>query len=75
MENEALMLGLKYVGKGLLALGALGAAIGVGNVFSAYLSGVARNPSAGDRMFAGAMIGAAFAEALGLISFVMMFIL
>ena len=75
MENEALMLGLQAIGKGLLALGALGGAIGVGNVFSSYLTGVARNPSAQDKMFTGAMIGAAFAEALGLISFVMMFII
>lgn len=73
MENE--VLNLAPIGKGLLALGMLGAAIGVGNIFSSYLTGVARNPSAQPIMFKGAIIGAAFAEALGLFAFVMMFIL
>ena len=75
MENEALMLGLKYVGVGLLAFAMLGAAIGVGNVFSAFVSGIARNPSATDKMFRNALIGAGLAEALGLIAFVVMLIM
>ncbi len=62
MEAE----GLKYVGAGLAAIGAIGAGIGVGNIFMAYLSGVARNPSVEQKLFKGAFIGAGMAEALGL---------
>lgn len=74
MEQE-LLVSYKDIGKGLLAIGILGSALGVGNIFSAYLNGVSRNPEAKSFMFGHAMIGAALAEALGLISAVMMFIL
>lgn len=66
MELEA----LKFVGAGLTTLGMLGAAIGVGHVFAAMLSGIARNPSAESKMVKYAFIGAAFAEAMGLFAFV-----
>lgn len=71
MELEA----LKFVGAGLTTLGMLGAAIGVGNVFAAMLSGVARNPSAEGKMTKYAFIGAALAEAMGLFAFVIAMIL
>lgn len=62
---------IKYVGVGLLGLGLLGAAIGVGSIFSAYVNGIARNPAAADKMRTPAFIGAAFAEAMGLLAFVL----
>ena len=37
--------GLKYIGIGLTALGFLGAALGIGNIFSTAISSIARNPS------------------------------
>lgn len=74
MENEV-VLNLEPIGKGLLAIGALGSAIGVANIFSAYLTGVARNPEAKSFMFGHAIIGAALAELMGLLCVVMMFIL
>lgn len=61
--------GLKFIGAGLTALGMLGAAFGVGAVFSAMLSGVARNPSAEPKLKTYAFIGAAFAEFMGLLAF------
>lgn len=61
----------KYIGVGLLALGMLGAAIGVGSIFAAFVSGIARNPSAQGKMFTPAIIGAAMAEAMGLFAFVL----
>ncbi len=67
MEMEV----LKYIGVGLAATGLIGAGIGVGNVFAAYLSGVARNPSAEGKMKGMAFVGAAFAEVLGLLAFVL----
>ena len=61
---------LKFIGMGLTALGMLGAAIGVGLVFSALLQGIARNPGAKNQLMVPAFIGAAFAEFMGLLAFV-----
>ena len=71
MELES----LKYVGAGLATIGMVGAAIGVGNVFAALLSGTARNPAAGPQLLKSAFIGAALAEALGLFSLVVAFLI
>lgn len=67
MDSEA----LKFIGIGLLAFGMFGAALGVGNVFSSILNGIARNPSAEGRMTKYAFIGAGMAEAMGIFSFVL----
>ena len=75
MENEALALGLKFVGVGLLAFGMLGAALGVGNIFSALLNGIARNPSAEAKLSKYVFIGAGLAEAMGLFALVLAFML
>lgn len=66
---------LKYIGVGLTALGMLGAAIGVGLVFSAALNGIARNPSAEAKMTKFIYIGAGLAEAMGLFALVIAFML
>ncbi len=66
MESEA----LKYIGVGLLSLGMLGAALGVGNIFAAMLNGVARNPAAEPKMSKYAFVGAGLAEFMGLLAFV-----
>ena len=67
MEMEV----LKFVGAGLAATGLIGAGIGVGNVFAAYLNGVARNPSAESKLKGMTFVGAALAEVLGLLAFVL----
>ena len=61
----------KFIGMGLTTLGMLGAGIGVGNVFSAYLNGVARNPAAQGKLTTFAFVGAALAELMGLLAFVL----
>lgn len=66
---------LKYVAIGLMAFGLLGAAIGVGNIFASTVEGVARNPSAEDKIFKYAIIGAGLAEAMGLFALVICLIL
>lgn len=58
----------KMIGAGLLALGMMGAAIGIGLIFAALLQGIARNPSMSKQLFTNAMIGAALAELMGLAS-------
>lgn len=66
---------LKFIGVGLMAFGMLGAALGVGNIFSSLLSSIARNPSASDQLQRMAFIGAGLAEAMGLFSFVIAMLL
>lgn len=66
---------LKYIGAGLTSIGMLGAAIGVGNIFSALLNAIARNPSAERKLIIQALIGAGLAEAMGLFSFLIALLL
>ncbi|CAL7962753.1 ATP synthase subunit c [Alphaproteobacteria bacterium] len=66
---------LKYIGIGLTAIAMLGAAIGVGNIFSALLNGLARNPSVEQQLMKSAFIGAGLAEAMGLFAFVLAILL
>jgi F-type H+-transporting ATPase subunit c len=45
-----------------------GAAIGVGNIFSSFLEGSLRNPSAAQSQFGNLIFGFAVTEALGIFS-------
>ena len=56
----------KYIAIGLMSLGMVGAALGVGNIFSSLLNAIARNPAQENKLFARAIIGAAMAEAMGI---------
>jgi len=71
MESEA----LKYIGVGLMSLGMLGAAIGVGNIFAAMLNGLARNPAAESKLSKYIYVGAGLAEAMGLFALVIALLL
>ncbi len=66
---------LKFIAVGFMAFGMLGAALGVGNIFSSLLSSIARNPSSGEQLSRMAFIGAGLAEAMGLFSFVIAMLL
>ena len=74
MEGDIAELG-KYIGVGLTAIGMGGAAMGVGNVAGNFLSGALRNPSAAASQTATLFIGMAFAEALGIFSFLIALLL
>ena len=67
--------GYKAIGAGLACLGMAGAAVGLGNMFSNYLSGALRNPSAAGGQVATMFIGIAFSEALGIFSFLVALLL
>lgn len=71
MELEA----IKYIGVGLTSLGMLGAALGVGNIFSTMLNGIARNPESEEKLKKYVYTGAALAEAMGLFAFVLALLL
>ena len=67
MEVEA----AKAIGAGLATLGMIGAGIGVGNIFGNFLAGALRNPSAAASQVGNLFVGAALAEALGILAFVL----
>ncbi|GAM38456.1 hypothetical protein EIK77_007772 [Talaromyces pinophilus] len=54
------------IGMGSAAIGLAGAGTGIGLVFAALLHSVARNPSLRGQLFAYAILGFAFVEAIGL---------
>ena len=58
----------KYIGAGLATIGMGGAAVGVGNIFSQFLNGALRNPSAAQGQFGNLIFGFAVTEALGIFS-------
>lgn len=70
-----LVTAFKFIGVGFMAFGMLGAAIGVGNIFSSLLKSISRNPSASEELQRMAFIGAGLAEAMGLFSFVIAILL
>ena len=65
---------LKFIGLGFMAFGMLGAALGVGNIFSSLLSSIARNPSAAEQLQRMAFIGAGLAEAMGIFAVLLAFL-
>ena len=67
MDAEA----AKYIGAGLATLGMIGSALGVGNIFGNFLAGALRNPSAAAGQVGNLFVGAALAEALGILAFVL----
>ncbi len=69
------MVELKFIAIGLMAFGMFGAAIGIGNVFSALLNGISRNPAAEEKMTKHAYVGAGLAESIGIFSLVIALIL
>jgi len=61
----------KLIGAGLAVISLGGAAIGIGIVFGALITGVARNPSLKGELFNLAILGFALVEALGLFGLLM----
>ena len=71
MEDSA----LKLLGAGVAMIGSLGAGIGLGLIFSAWISAIARNPSAESKFSKIGFIGFAAAELVLLMCFVIAFLL
>ncbi|ETO91845.1 MAG: ATP synthase F0, C subunit [Candidatus Xenolissoclinum pacificiensis L6] len=65
----------KFIAIGLMSLGLVGAAIGLGWMFSALFNGIARNPESEDKLKKYVFVGAAFIEAIGLFAFVLSLII
>jgi len=71
MEIEA----AKQIGAGIAAIALGGAGIGIGTIFSSYLAGALRNPSAAAGQFTNLLIGFALTEFTGLLAFVVAMII
>ena len=65
----------KLIGAGIACIGMGGAGIGVGMIFSQFLAGALRNPSASQGQFANLIFGFAVTEALGIFSLLVALIL
>ena len=72
MEIELVLSALKVIGYGL---GAIGPGVGIGLACYGCCVGTAPQPEVQGRLFTNFIIGAALAEALALIGFVLAFIL
>lgn len=65
----------KCIGAGLATMGLAGAGIGIGQVFSSFLIGVARNPRQKEELFRMAILGFALTEAIALFALMIAFLL
>lgn len=74
VEGDLVQMGA-LIGAGLSSAGMGGAAIGIGHVVGNYLAGALRNPSAAAGQTATMFVGIAFAEALGIFSFLIALLL
>ena len=74
MEGDIATMGA-YIVAGLASVGMGGSAIGIGHVVGNFLAGALRNPSAAGGQMATMFIGIAFAEALGIFSFLVALLL
>lgn len=64
----------KFIGAGLACSGLIGAGIGIGLIFSSLISASGRNPERAGQMFSHAILGFALAEATGLFSLMVAFL-
>lgn len=73
--NSVVLTASKNVGAGLATIGLVGAGIGVGVVFGALITGLARNPQLNSQLFSYAILGFALTEAVGLLALMMAFLI
>jgi ATP synthase F0 subunit c len=64
----------KYIGAGIACSGLIGAGIGIGQIFASLISSTARNPQLRGQLFSYAILGFALAEATGLFSLMIAFL-
>ena len=61
----------KLIGAGIAMFAALGAGIGLGNIFAAWLGALSRNPSAEKKYATIGYVGAGLTEIVALLAFVL----
>ena len=71
MEVEA----AKMIGAGLAVIALAGVGVGIGNIFSALVISIARNPAARSEVFGIGILGFALTEAIALFALVVALLL
>jgi len=66
---------VKFIGAGIAMIGAMGAGIGLGSIFAAWISAIARNPSAAPKFQLQGYLGFAVTELVMLMCFVVAMII
>ena len=69
------LLSAKQLGAGLAVIALAGVGAGIGNIFAALVTSVARNPAARERVFGLAILGFALTEAVALYALVIAFLI
>ncbi len=65
----------KLIGAGIATIGLAGVGVGIGSVFSAFITAVARNPAARAMVFPYTMLGFALVEAVALYALLIAFLI
>ena len=65
----------KSLGAGIAVIALAGVGIGIGNIFAALVTSVARNPSARDQVFGLGILGFALTEAVALFALLIAFLI
>ncbi|MEC8744150.1 MAG: ATP synthase subunit C family protein [Candidatus Puniceispirillaceae bacterium] len=60
----------KMIGAGIAVVALAGVGVGIGNIFAALVSSIARNPAARDNVFGIGILGFALTEAIALFALV-----
>lgn len=64
----------KLIGAGIATIGLAGVGVGIGNIFAAFITAVARNPAAQATVFPFTMLGFALVEAVALYALLIAFL-
>jgi F-type H+-transporting ATPase subunit c len=75
MDPTATVAAAKAIGAGFAVIALAGVGIGIGNIFSALVTSVARNPSARDQVFGLGILGFALTEAVALFALLISFLI
>ena len=65
----------KALGAGIAVIALFGVGLGIGNIFSALITSVARNPAARDAVFPIGILGFALTEAVALFALLIAFLI
>ena len=65
----------KMIGAGIAVVALAGVGVGIGNIFAALVSSIARNPAARDNVFGIGILGFALTEAIALFALVVALLL
>ena len=75
IDTDRVRLTTFMIGAGLACIALVGAGVGIGNVFSALINSVARNPASQSQVQPFAFLGFALAEATGLFGLAIAFLI